>query len=76
MKVKFIEEINKNYVEYEALEDGVIITSCGDHPSFTKEAKDMSIFIKKHQRFQLSKPYILKNSLKIEKGSSKSEAKE
>ena len=62
MKDKFIKKIWDCSYEFEALEDGTIITSCGDHPTFgIKELEDMKIFIKKGTKFTISEKYLQKN---------------
>lgn len=62
MKVKMLKRIGKYRTEFVALEDGTIITDCGDHPTFgIKSLEDMRIFIKKGNTFQLRNTYIKKN---------------
>jgi hypothetical protein len=66
LKVKIVKKLKDRFTEYEALEDGTIVTSPGDCPDFgIKELEDMKLFIKKGQRFQLSEHYAAKNSLTI-----------
>jgi hypothetical protein len=72
MKVKFIKQVRFytndrfNVYEYEALEDGTITTSCGDHPTFgIKELRDMRLWIRKGETFQLKGEYLEKNNLEI-----------
>lgn len=68
MKVKVIREIGEYHIKYLALEDGIIVTSCGDHPTFgIKDLEDMKIFIKKGEFFQLPKEYIRKNVFEFRK---------
>ena len=60
-KVKFVKKALCLY-EYEALEDGVILTSPRDHPTFgLKSLLDMALFVRKGQRFQLTREYVKKN---------------
>jgi hypothetical protein len=66
LKVRLV-KIHDDYSEYEALEDGTIFTSCGDHATFDiKELEEMKMFIKKGQSFQLLHSYLQKNSLRIQ----------
>ena len=66
MKVKFLKEIKPCYVEYEALEDGIIVTDSGGHPTFDLPSlEDMKIFSRKGATFQLRKEYVKKNSFEV-----------
>jgi len=66
MRVKVIKKVCLNIIEYQALDDGSIITSRGDHPSFgLKSLEDMHLFIHKGETFQLPDEYLVKNSLDI-----------
>ena len=67
MKAKIVKRIGKHYTEYVALEDGIIVTDSGDHPTFgLKSLEDMEIAIKKGDTFQLLNTYIEKNNLQKE----------
>jgi len=61
MKVKILKKLSY-FIEYEALEDGSIITSAVDHPG----PRDMVMRIFKGQKFQLSNDYVLRNRLEVQ----------
>lgn len=66
MKVKMLKRIGEYYTEYIALEDGVITTDCGDHPTFgIKSLENMRIRVKKGRTFQLRNTYIKKNNFEV-----------
>jgi len=67
VKVRFVKDLCNDYSEFEALEDGTIVTDHGDHPTFgIKELEDMKLFVRKGEHFQLSEKYLLKNTLEGE----------
>ena len=55
--------------EYEALEEGTIITSSGDHPG----PRDMEIRIHKGETFQLTDEYVPRNNLELQESKGSAE---